>query len=164
MEKSLNSRNSLSKIPKTQKRGRVHKSSLDETTLKHYEAHHLFSVGHLRNSLQNSLSRNSYNGCKSPLKQAYPDMLNSKIKKMPSHIKKPNLKDLMKNCQRYSGSYFTSNVTPINKSKCGSVVNFDEPKNTEISKYKFIYQIGFGGFGKVWKVIKKKTCKEFAMK
>ena len=159
MEKNLNSRNYLSKIPKTHKRGHGYKSSLDGTTLKHYEAHHFSSMAHLRNSLQNSLSRNSYNGCKSPIKQNEAELLKSKLKKMSNNFKKPNLKDLMKNPQRYSGSCFTSTVTPINKSKFGSVVNIDDQINTEISKYKFIYQIGFGGFGKVWKVIKKKTCK-----
>ena len=130
MEKSLNCRNSLSKIPKTHKRGHGYKSSLDETTLKHYEAHHLSSMAHFRNSLQNSLSRNSYNGCKSPMKPNEAELLKSKLKKMSSNGKKSNLKDLMKNRQRYSGSCFTSTVTPINKSKCGSVVNIEEHTNT----------------------------------
>jgi hypothetical protein len=116
-------------------------------------------MAHLRNILQNSLSRNNYNGCKSPIKQNEAELLKPKLKKMSNNFKKPNLKDLMKNSQRYSGSYYTSTVTPINKPKFGSVVNIDDQTNTEISKYKFIYQIGFGGFGKVWKVIKKKTCK-----
>lgn len=37
----------------------------------------------------------------------------------------------------------------------------------EISKlksYKFYYQIGFGGFGRVWKVSNKETAKDWAMK
>lgn len=87
-------------------------------------------------------------------------MLKQKTKKATNNIKKPNLKDLINGHHRYSASYFTSTVTPNNKSKCGSVVNFDELKmSNEISKYKFIYQIGFGGFGKVWKVLKKKSYK-----
>ena len=54
---------------------------------------------------------------------------------------------------------FTSNVTP-NKSKCGSLVNLlANNVDNQISKFKFIYQIGFGGFGKVWKVMNKKTHK-----
>lgn len=164
MEKSLNTKSSLTKISKAHKKGHGHKSSLDETALKHYEAHHLSSMIHLRNSLQNSLSRNSYNCCKSPLNPNDPDLIKSKLKEMSSNIKNPNLKDLMKNRQKYSGSCLTSTVTPINKSKYGSIANIDELSSPEISKFKFIYQIGFGGFGKVWKVIKKKTCKEYAMK
>ncbi len=115
MEKSLNTKSSLTKISKAHKKGHGHKASLDEAALKHYEPHHLSSMIHLRNSLQNSLSRNSYNCCISPLNPNDPDMIKSKLKKISSNIKNPNLKDLMKNRQKYSGSCLTSTVTPINK-------------------------------------------------
>lgn len=33
-----------------------------------------------------------------------------------------------------------------------------------IKNYKFYYQIGFGAFGRVWKVADKETGKEYALK
>jgi hypothetical protein len=40
---------------------------------------------------------------------------------------------------------------------------FSEEKN-KLKSYKFYYQIGFGGFGRVWKVNNKETMKDWAMK
>ncbi len=104
--------------------------------------------------------RNTFNTFKSPTKNQEFELIKSKGKKISTTNKKASLKDLINGNQRYSGSYFTSTVTPNNKSKCGSVGNINEVHiESEISKFKFIYQIGFGGFGKVWKVLKRKTCK-----
>lgn len=54
--------------------------------------------------------------------------------------------------------FMTCNVTPR-----GISIKKNDTINPR-SRYKFIYQIGFGGFGKVWKVEEKKTGKEYAMK
>lgn len=39
----------------------------------------------------------------------------------------------------------------------------DSAKN-QLKSYKFYYQIGFGGFGRVWKVASKENLKDWAMK
>lgn len=56
----------------------------------------------------------------------------------------------------------TKNHSPIKFSLRNSQVFFEE-KN-KLKTYKFYYQIGFGGFGRVWKVCNKESLKDWAMK
>lgn len=56
----------------------------------------------------------------------------------------------------------TKNNSPIKFSLRNSQVLFEE-KN-KLKSYKFYYQIGFGGFGRVWKVCHKESLKDWAMK
>ena len=39
-----------------------------------------------------------------------------------------------------------------------------EAAKNHLKSYKFYYQIGFGGFGRVWKVASKESLKDWAMK
>ncbi len=40
----------------------------------------------------------------------------------------------------------------------------DSTGKNQLKSYKFYYQIGFGGFGRVWKVASKDNMKDWAMK
>lgn len=60
-------------------------------------------------------------------------------------------------------NYVSCTMTPLGKNACksdyGKLGKFEGLHN-----YKFMYQVGFGGFGKVWKVQNRITLKYFAMK
>lgn len=56
-----------------------------------------------------------------------------------------------------NSGYATCTVTPKkNRPQSKKNRSVQMPKPNLRSEYKFIYQIGFGGFGKVWKVQQKK--------
>lgn len=63
-------------------------------------------------------------------------------------------------------------ATSILGSKTNSPLKFSvrnsQPKNVppkdKLKYYKFYYQIGFGGFGRVWKVYNKEDTRDWAMK
>lgn len=56
----------------------------------------------------------------------------------------------------------TKNSSPIKHSLMNSQLKII--KTNPIKNYKFYYQIGFGAFGKVWKVADTFTKKEYALK
>lgn len=56
----------------------------------------------------------------------------------------------------------SKNSSPLKFSLRNSQL-FIEEKN-KLKEYKFYYQIGFGGFGRVWKVCNKENMKDWAMK
>lgn len=100
MEKGLNSRNSLSKVHKTLKKGHSYKSSFDETTLKCYENSLSPCISNLRDNLQHSIYRNTYNGCNPSVKSQELDNQKVKIKQVQNGLKKSCL---AKGGHKYSG-------------------------------------------------------------
>ena len=57
----------------------------------------------------------------------------------------------------------TKNNSPNKFSLKQSQIMHEEEGN-KLKNYKFYYQIGFGGFGRVWKITNKYDMKEYAMK
>jgi hypothetical protein len=56
----------------------------------------------------------------------------------------------------------TKNNSPVKFGLRNSQTLLEEKNKLKL--YKFYYQIGFGGFGRVWKVCNKQTMKDLAMK
>ena len=100
----------------------------------------------------------------------------------PSENKKRNSNDHYYEPSKLQRSTFkknkmTSTVSMVNSvtaSKTNSPLKFSmrnsQPKYPQHQKeqklklYKFYYQIGFGGFGRVWKVYNKENNRDYAMK
>ena len=58
--------------------------------------------------------------------------------------------------------FLTKNNSPLKFSIRNSQVFLNE--KDKLKNYKFYYQIGFGGFGRVWKVCSKDEAQDWAMK
>ncbi len=64
-----------------------------------------------------------------------------------------------------NSTLISKNHSPVKFSLRNSqvvLVGVEEPN--KLKGYKFYYQIGFGGFGRVWKVCAKDSLREWAMK
>ena len=58
----------------------------------------------------------------------------------------------------------TKTNSPTKHSLASSQLHLHLPAPVLIKNYKFYYQIGFGAFGRVWKVAERDSGREFALK
>lgn len=108
------------------------------------------------------------------------DDLTPLFSRAPSDMKKRNSNDHHESTPKLERSTFKKNNkmnstisvgTSILGSKTNSPLKFSvrnsQPKQVHRDKlklYKFYYQIGFGGFGRVWKVYSREDNRDWAMK